>query len=156
MCAANDTTMMQCLLKPVQNVYLWHVPQQTTHCHLGVLTIDAAIASTGEIFHYAWIFEIQTRVGVTKLISPFSTLWKYWLPIEYRVYIWKVTPQRVAVTPVKYQCDLENLASCSFRKKIRNIPNGKIKERGFCNPHPSGWGYWCPVRCTFSVRATKH
>ena len=43
------------------------------------------------------------RVGVNKpnplLISRFSPLSKYWLPMEYHIYIWQVYPQPISNDP---------------------------------------------------------
>ena len=81
-------------------------------------------------------------VGVTKAISSvplISPIFHHCQNTGYLLNIMFIFDRccrsSAAVTPVKYQCDTNNLAGTSARSKI-NFAYREINERSFSNPHP--------------------
>ena len=107
----------------------------------------------------SWNVSATSRpgVGVTKpifsvpLFSTFSVIVKKALDIEYRVYIWQVSPQLSCGDTCQIWMWFRE--SNRYFCKIENFAYGEISERSFSNPHPS-WIAFMFGRCRSSAVPT--
>ena len=89
-----------------------------------VLWTICKILITNDTFPYA-MQHLTARVGATKriyfprLIPDFSRLSKHWLPIEYHVHIWQVSPQ-LNCCDTRYENDSKNL-TVIFAKSVISL-----------------------------------
>ena len=89
----------------------------------------------------------SSGVGVTQLISvllfsQFSGSSKHWVPIDYHIHTWQVSPQlSCGDTCQIWMWFKKNIRYCY---KIENFLNREIDEGGFSNPRPmlTKWGGW--------------
>ena len=106
------------------------------------------ILITNDTFPYA-MQHLTARVGATKRIyfprlkPDFSRLSKHWLPIEYHVHIWQVSPQLNCCDTRQIWKWFEELNS--YICQISNFLKGVMKGQGFVNLHARWLGAWVSV-----------
>ena len=103
------------------------------------------------MFDKRWVESVITRsiwVGLLSQFPPFryfptfSELPKYWLPIEYHIHIWQMSPQLSCGDICQIWMWFEE--SSVYFCKIENLANGETNERSFSNPHPCSVILACP------------
>ena len=87
-------------------------------------------------------WELLSQFPPFRYFPNFSSLSKHTLAVEYRVYIWQVSPQLSCGDTCQIWMWFEesNMYFC----KVENFDYGEINERSFSNPHP--WIQSVPAR----------
>ena len=83
--------------------------------------------------HLGW--GLLSQFPPFRYFPKFSALSKHTLTVEYRVYIWHVSPQLSCGDTCQIWMWFEE--SNMYFREIENFAYGEVNERSFSNPHPS-------------------